>query len=243
MNRHGAGTGLDASTDSLSRASPDYVRHQTGWAARWVPTLAVVAVLGTGVPALAADSDNAFQSYTDEELSEVAADWQSLTSEERRDYFIEVRRRMAEAGKKPPDPERLPQIVGERRFGRIIPQPDGSVLHIEGVVRYRGSGKGGEDREGGSENGVGVKDVSQTETPPDYGTGFEQRVEQAGVAEDSQEQRPVTVPVVAVATDNGVRQTEEVTEIVTEIATEEDNPETATSEHGAKDGGRAQGRE
>ena len=232
MNRHGAGTGLDASTDSLSRASSDYVRHRIGWAVRWVPTLAVLVVLGTGVPALAADSDNAFQSYTDEELSEVAADWQSLTSEERRDYFIEVRRRMAEAGKKPPDPERLPQIVGERRFGRIIPQPDGSVLHIEGVVRYRGSGKG---REGGGENGVGVEDASQTETPPDYGTGFEQRVEQAGVAENSQEQRPVTVPVVSVATDNGVRQTE--------VVTEEDNPETATSEHGAKDGGRAQGRE
>ena len=231
MNRHGAGTELDALTDSLSRAPLDYVRRRTGWAVRWVPTLAVLAVFGSGLPAQAADTDSAFQSYTDEELSEVAADWQSLTSEERRDYFIEVRRRMAEAGK-PVDPERLPQIVGERRFGRIIPQPDGSVLHIEGVVRYRGSGKGG----GGVKDGENpVQDASQTETPPDYGTGFEQRVEQAGVAEDVQEQGPVTVPVVSVATDNGVRQAE--------VVTEEDNPETVASEHGAKDGGRAQGRE
>ena len=170
---------------------------------------------------MAADSDNAFHEYTDEELSEVAGDWESLTTEERRDYFIEVRRRMGEAGKnkKQADPPRLPPIVGERRFGRIIPQPDGSVLHIEGVVRYHGSG--GESNGGGS---ASAREASQTETPPDYGTGFEQRVEQA--AGNAQEQRPVTAPVVSVATGNGVRQTEQ-----SEVATGEDNPETATDEH------------
>ena len=91
----------------------------------------------------------------------------------------------------------------ERRFGRIIPQPDGSVLRIEGVVRYRGG------------------DTTQTEMPPDdYGTGFEQRVEQT--AEQRPEQRQpssVAAPVVNVS---GVGQTE--------IVTEEDDPQTATGE-------------
>ncbi len=186
--------------------------------------LAALAVLGTGVSARAADSDNIFQEYTDEKLSETAADWQSLTTEERRDYFIEVRRRMAEAGKRRANPAGLPQVVGERRFGRVIPQPDGSVLHIEGVVRYRGSGTGAPRTE-----------TPRTDTPPDYGTGFEQRVEQsAGVAGSVAEQRTVTAPVVSVATGNGVRQAEQA-----ETATEEGSRDTTTGEHGEG----AQGRE
>lgn len=200
---------------------------------RCLAALAVLAVLGTGVSARAADSDNIFQEYTDEKLSEIAADWESLTTEERRDYFIEVRRRMAEAGERRADPARLPQVVGERRFGRIIPQPDGSVLHIEGVVRYRGGG-----------TGTPGTDTSQTDTPPDYGTGFEQRMEQAAeVAESVAEQRTVTAPVVSVANGNGVRQTEQREQAEqaeqAEISTEESSPDTATGEHGEG----AQGRE
>ena len=213
MNRHGEGRKLNHSTDSLNRAPLLYARRTA------VRCLAVLAVLGTGVSARAADSDNIFQEYTDEKLSETAADWQSLTTEERRDYFIEVRRRMAEAGKRRANPAGLPQVVGERRFGRVIPQPDGSVLHIEGVVRYRGSGTG----------------TPRTETPPDYGTGFEQRVEQsAGVVGSVAEQRAVTAPVVSVATGNGVRQAEQA-----ETATEEGSRDTTTGEHGEG----AQGRE
>ena len=192
----------------------------------------------------AADNESAFQSYTDEELSEVAADWQSLTSEERRDYFIEVRRRMAEAGKRPVDPAGMPQVVGERRFGRIIPQPDGSVLRIEGVVRYRGRGVGedGVDGSGVGEGGIGANEASETETPPDYGTGFVQRVEQSGeAAGDPAVQPPVRAPVVPVAAGNGVRQTEVVVEEDAEEDAEDDEPETTTSDHGAKDKGRAQG--
>ena len=196
MNRDAAGTKLDASTDSLSQAPPDCARRA---GVRCAAALAAVIVLGTGAFALAADSDNIYQAYTDVELSEIASDWQSLTTEERRDYFIEIRRRMAEAGKQRAGPP--VRIVGERRFGRIIPQPDGSVLHIEGVVRYRG------------------RDTTQTETPPGYGTGFEQRVEQTA----ERDQRPsVTAPVVTVVNENGVGQTE--------FVTEEDDPETTTGE-------------
>lgn len=272
MNRHGAVRKLDASTDSLSRASPVCARRP---GARQVATLAAWVVLATGVSPLAADNaaggvansavdtavgsaadnESAFKSYTDEELSQVAADWQSLTSEERRDYFIEVRRRMAEAGKRPVDPAGMPQVVGERRFGRIIPQPDGSVLRIEGVVRYRGRGVGedgvGENGVGGvGESGVGesgvagnvANDASETETPPDYGTGFVQRVEQSGeAAGDPAVQPPVRAPVVPVAAGKGVRQTEVVVEEDVEEDAEDDEPETTTTDHGAEDKGRAQG--
>ncbi len=196
MNRDAAGTKLDASNDPLSQAPPDCARRA---AVRCAAAVAALIVLGTGAFALAADSDNIYQAHTDADLSEIASDWQSLTTEERRDYFIEIRRRMAEAGKKRAGPP--VRIVGERRFGRIIPQPDGSVLHIEGVVRYRGS------------------DTTQTETPPDYGTGFEQRVEQTA----ERDQRPsVTAPVVTVVNENGVGQTE--------FVTEKDDPEATTRE-------------
>ena len=197
MNRDAAGRKSDASTGALSRALPGCARRAAYRCA------AALLVLGTGAFALAADSDNLYQAYTDEELSEIASDWQSLTTEERRDYFIETRRRMAEAGKKRED---APRIVGERRFGRIIPQPDGSVLRIEGVVRYR---------EGDATRGA-TGDATGGATPPGYGTGFEQRVEQT--AERGQP-ASVTAPVVNV---NGVGQTE--------IVKQEDSPETATGE-------------
>ena len=150
MNRDAAGTKSDASTGALSRVLPGCARHAA------VRCASALLVLGTGAFVLAADSDNLYQAYTDEELSEIASDWQSLTTEERRDYFIEIRRRMGEAGKKREDP---PRVVGERRFGRIIPQPDGSVLRIEGVVRYR---------EGdATPNPTG--DATGGATPPGYG--------------------------------------------------------------------------
>ncbi len=196
MNRDAAGTNPDASTDSLSQAPPDCARRA---AVRCAAAVAALIALGASAFALAVDSDNIYEAYTDAKLSEIASDWQSLTTEERRDYFIEVRRRMAEAGKKRAGPP--VRIVGERRFGRIISQPDGSVLRIEGVVSYRG------------------RDTTQTETPPDYGTGFEQRVEQT--AERGQGPS-VTAPVVTVVNENGVGQTE--------FVTEQDDLETTTGE-------------
>jgi hypothetical protein len=201
MNRDAAGTKGDASIGALSRALPGCVRHAA------MRCASALLVLGTGAFALAADSDNLYQAYTDEELSRIASDWQSLTTEERRDYFIEIRRRMAEAVKRREDP---PRIVGERRFGRIIPQPDGSVLRIEGVVRYR------EGDATGDATGNETRDATGEATPPGYGTGFEQRVEQTA---EQRQPASVTAPVVNV---NGVGQTE--------IVKREDSPETATGE-------------
>ena len=206
-HRHAAGANLDASTDSLSQAPPHCARRNLDVrldVRKAAQRAATLLVLGAGVFGFAADSDNIYQAHTDEELSVIAADWQILTTEERRDYFIEVRRRMAEAGQKRAQASRLPEVVGERRFGRVIPQPDGSVLRIEGVVRY---GDGDAAR------------AAREEAPPDYGTGFEQRVEQSSVA----------APVVRVVSE--------------EIVTEEHSPEPPTDEDGGKDRGSAQGRE
>ena len=206
MNRDAAGRKRDASTDALSQASPDYVPRSS---ARIAAAL-IVLVLGAGAFAAEADRANIYQDYTDEELSEIASDWQSLTTEERRDFSIEIHHRMAQAGKKLAVPPA--RIVEERRFGRIIRQPDGSVLRIEGVVRYRGNK---------------TDQADQTETPPDYGTGFEQRVGQAA------DQRPapaVTAPVIPVGNGNGVGQTE--------VVADEDDPETTTDGHGESARGR-----
>ena len=207
MNRDAAGTQGDASSGALPSAL-----HRTlaGCARRAaLRCVSMLLVLGTGAFALAADGENLYQAYTDEALSEIASDWQSLTTEERRDYFIEIRRRMAEVGNRPEDAAR-PRIVGERRFGRIIPQPDGSVLRIEGVVRYREGDPTRKEPTRIEPTGI------EKEPPPGYGTGFEQRVERT--AERGQPES-ATVPVVNV---NGVGNTE--------IAKQEDSLETATGE-------------
>ena len=203
MNRDAAGRKRDASTDSLSQASPDYILPAP---ARLAAAL-IVLVLGAAAFAAAADRANIYQDYTDEELSEISSDWQSLTTEERRDFSIEIHHRMAQAGKKLAVPPA--RIVEERRFGRIIRQPDGSVLRIKGVVRYRGN------------------KTDQAETPPDYGTGFEQRV---GQTADQRPASAVTAPVIPAGNGNSVGQTE--------VVADEDDPATTTDGQGESARGR-----
>ena len=73
---------------------------------------------------------------SDDELTQIAAGWEQLTQEERRELLSEVRTRMAKARVAVP----MVRIQTQRRYGRIIQQPDGSVLHIErreGTVEYR----------------------------------------------------------------------------------------------------------
>ena len=80
-----------------------------------------------------------------------------------------LRRRMAEHGRG----QAIPVEV-RRRFGRTVRGPDGSVVHIEQVVRIRSR----------------PPEASPAEGPDDYGKGFERRVEET---EDT-----VTAPVVKV---------------------------------------------
>ena len=97
---------------------------------------------------------NPYSDHSDEELTRVASGWETLSTEERRDFVLEMRRRMADNDRK--------VVEVQRRFGRIVRGPDGAVVRIEQVVRIR---PGPAPREG-----------SEGE-PADYGRGFEERTE------------------------------------------------------------------
>ena len=130
---------------------------------RWLAILAIAA-------ASFAAAENPFTEYTDEELTQFAGDWQSLSTQERRDFFTEMRRRMTANGRQQAIP-----VGGVRRFGRIIRQPDGSVVRIEGVVRYRAPGGKAQQ--------------------PGYGTGFEQRVAEQEPDAEKTPDSPNVIPV------------------------------------------------
>jgi hypothetical protein len=73
---------------------------------------------------------------TDEELTALTATFDDLSQEERRALLTEVRLRMASSRSEHP----VIQIKSERRYGRVIQHPDGSVVHIETreqIVHYR----------------------------------------------------------------------------------------------------------
>ena len=111
--------------------------------------------------------ENPYTKYTDEELTQLAADWQSLDRVERRDFFTEVRRRMDVKGEN----QSLPNV---RRFGQIVRQPDGTVVRIEGVMRY--------------------ETTSDRIEQPEYGTGFDQRA----VEKEPVPSQVESVPVITV---------------------------------------------
>jgi hypothetical protein len=101
----------------------------------------------------AAELEPVSQTYTektDQELTELAAQWDDLSDTERRALLIEVKLRMARGS----NPEGVIRILTRRRFGRIIRQPDGSVVRIEAEVVQIGP----------EQPAVGS-----------YGVGFEQR--------------------------------------------------------------------
>ena len=119
------------------------------------PRRGIALALAAATLAHADDAGNRYGEYTDAQLTEVAGQWQSLDKEARRDFFIEVRRRMGEQGAAQPI-----RVRGERRFGQVIRRPDGSVMRIERVIRFNARGSTGRP------------------VPVEYGKGFEQRVAQ-----------------------------------------------------------------
>jgi len=129
----------------------------------WLGMVAVVAAFHGYADA----GENPYTEYTDEELTQLAADWRLLDRTERRDYFTEVRRRMDVSGGKQPSPTL-------RRFGQIVRQPDGTVVRIEGVLRYERTDDG----------------IDHSE----YGTGFDQRA----IEEESASDQVGSVPVITV---------------------------------------------
>ena len=96
---------------------------------------------------------------TDRELTELAAGWESLSEDQRRALLTEIKSRMHANSDKHP----VLTIQTERRYGRIVRQPDGSLVRIETtehVVRYQALPEDAGDRP--------------------FGLGFEQRVVAGG---------------------------------------------------------------
>jgi hypothetical protein len=111
-----------------------------------------------------ARTKNPYADRSDEELTALAASWDALGQHERRSLLTEMKRRMARKG----DHSGVIRIRTERRYGRIIRQPDGRVIRIETQVVH-----------------VRPLDEDDIEEPArqGYGVGFERRVALRGQAE------------------------------------------------------------
>ncbi len=125
--------------------------------------------------ALAASAKSAtlFADKTDRELTELAAGWEALSEAERRALLTEIKARMhTNSGKVP-----VLTIKTERRYGRIVRQPDGSLVRIETtehVVRYQRLPEDTADRA--------------------FGVGFEQRSGAPATEPGKAEADPVSPP-------------------------------------------------
>jgi hypothetical protein len=107
-----------------------------------------------------------YSDKTDRELTELAAGWEGLTEEQRRALLTEIKSRMHASADKHP----VLKIQTERRYGRIVRQPDGSLVRIETtehVVRFQALPEDAGDRP--------------------FGLGFEQRVVAGGAPESANE--------------------------------------------------------
>ena len=176
-----------ASTARASRRSPRALQATLQWLVWWsigLPALSLADVAGAGSPAETAVVGSpsapaltqasaptqgaapaqaaAVPTYTDssnQALTALAARWDSLNVHERRALLTEVRRRMALQGGG--NPSGVLQIRSERRYGRIIRQPDGRLIRIETKV-------------------VHVRPATEAETLASqragFGVGFEHRV-------------------------------------------------------------------
>lgn len=129
----------------------------------------------------AADNGNRYAQYSDAALTRVAARWQQLDTDARRDFFIEMRRRMQQSGRSAAIPVRV-----ERRFGRVVRRADGSLVRIERIIRVRSRR---------------VRPLP-ARPPAEYGSGFERRmVREAAARRRPQEgaSAPQIAPIEAAA--------------------------------------------
>jgi hypothetical protein len=148
--------------------------------------LLILVLLAGGLPVLADARDvpdrdpaasgstgeavNPFGASSDEELTALAARWDTLDLHERRALLTEMKLRMARRGTPAGD---VIHIRTERRYGRIIQQPDGRVIRIETQV-------------------VEVRPVGEDDLQDDggFGVGFERRVRTPDVLPVTTEQHP-----------------------------------------------------
>lgn len=139
--------------------------------------LIVLLMLLGALPGFALAAENPYRQHTDEELTALAGDWDSLDRYQRRALLTEMKLRMARNGER----KGVIHIRTERRYGRLIRQSDGRVIHIETQVVHvrpvgpdelearRSFGIGFEHRVGQREqNLVGTEDA-QPASAPDEG--------------------------------------------------------------------------
>jgi hypothetical protein len=82
------------------------------------------------------DASTLYAEKTDKELTELAAGWDGLSEDQRRALLTEIKARMQANSSK----RAVLTIQTERRYGRIVRRPDGSLMRIETtehVVRYQ----------------------------------------------------------------------------------------------------------
>ena len=123
---------------------------------------------------------NPFAQFSDEQLSDLGGRWEAMDDEERRWYFVEMRKRMAANG----EPTRIP-VSSRARFGRIL-EDASALLGVGALELYEdelgidaGTSAPRPPLRAGLTTRV-VQDAPDAEpveaaTPEGFGTGFEHR--------------------------------------------------------------------
>jgi hypothetical protein len=123
---------------------------------------------------MTAAGKNPYGDRSDDELTALAASWDSLNKLQRRALLTEMKLRMARRGAS--DDNAVIHIRTERRYGRIIRQADGRVIRIETQVVH-----------------VRPLDSEERQVRQGFGVGFERRVarreQDRGVSDRSTDQQ------------------------------------------------------
>ena len=137
-------------------------------ARRWRTAPAALVLVASGAFAadggVAEDATNPFARFSDEQLSDLGGRWETMDDEERRWFFVEMRKRMVANG----EPTRIP-VSSRARFGRII--EDASALL-----------------------GVGALELYDDELGRDASAPVSRRPLRAGLKADAPQQAPDAAP-------------------------------------------------
>ena len=132
---------------------------------------------------MAVETTNPFAQFSDEQLSDLGGRWEAMDDEERRWYFVEMRKRMAASG----EPTRIP-VSSRARFGRIL-QDASAVLGVDALELYDGelgveaaaprspirAGLKAHALQVAPDADVAPAEVDEAATREGFGTGFEHR--------------------------------------------------------------------
>lgn len=155
-------------------------------AMRWRHAPAALVLVASGAFAAdgvaVRDEVNPFSQFSDEQLSDLGGRWEAMGDEERRWYFVEMRKRMAASG----EPTRIP-VRARARFGRIL-EDAGALLGVETLptlddqLAIDDKGRKPPLRAGMKAHALQTAPAATTledATPERFGAGFERRKEPA----------------------------------------------------------------